>query len=33
VDATRPTDQRLANRLAHGRARWQLGRLDELFVE
>jgi predicted anti-sigma-YlaC factor YlaD len=33
VDATRPDDQRLANLLAHKRARWQLGRLDELFIE
>ena len=33
VDATRPDDQRLANLLAQKRARWQLGRLDELFIE
>jgi predicted anti-sigma-YlaC factor YlaD len=33
VDVSRPDDQRLANLLAHKRARWQLGRLDELFIE
>ena len=33
LDASRPDDQRLANLLAQKRARWQLGRLDELFVE
>ncbi|MGE5124798.1 MAG: TRAP transporter TatT component family protein [Betaproteobacteria bacterium] len=33
VDVSRPSDQRLANLLAQKRARWQLGRLDELFVE
>jgi predicted anti-sigma-YlaC factor YlaD len=33
VDASRPDDQRLANLLAQKRARWQLGRLDELFIE
>jgi predicted anti-sigma-YlaC factor YlaD len=33
VDVSRPDDQRLANILAQKRARWQLGRLDELFIE
>jgi predicted anti-sigma-YlaC factor YlaD len=33
VDVSRPDDQRLANLLAQKRARWQLGRLDELFIE
>ena len=33
VDASRPDDQRLANLLAQKRARWQLGRVDELFIE
>jgi predicted anti-sigma-YlaC factor YlaD len=33
VDVSRPSDQRLANLLAQKRARWQLGRLDELFIE
>jgi predicted anti-sigma-YlaC factor YlaD len=33
VDVSRKDDQRLANLLAHKRARWQLGRLDELFIE
>jgi predicted anti-sigma-YlaC factor YlaD len=33
IDVSRPGDQRLANLLAQKRARWQLGRLDELFVE
>jgi hypothetical protein len=34
VDLSRPgDDQRLANLLAQKRARWQLGRLDELFIE
>jgi predicted anti-sigma-YlaC factor YlaD len=33
VDASLPDDQRLANILAQKRARWQLGRLDELFIE
>ena len=33
VDVSRKDDQRLANLLAHKRARWQLGRVDELFVE
>lgn len=32
-DVSRPDDQRLANVLAQKRARWQLGRLDELFIE
>jgi predicted anti-sigma-YlaC factor YlaD len=32
-DVSRPDDQRLANLLAQKRARWQLGRLDELFIE
>lgn len=33
VDASRKDDQRLANLLAHRRARFQLGRLDDLFIE
>lgn len=33
VDVSRPTEDRLANLLAQRRARWQLGRLDELFIE
>lgn len=33
VDVSRPDDQRLANLLAQKRACWQLGRLDELFIE
>jgi len=33
VDVSRPDDQRLANLLAQKRARWQLGRVDELFIE
>ena len=33
VDASRKDDQRLANLLAQKRARFQLGRVDELFVE
>jgi predicted anti-sigma-YlaC factor YlaD len=33
VDVSRPDDQRLANLLAQRRARWQLGRLDDLFIE
>jgi predicted anti-sigma-YlaC factor YlaD len=33
IDVTRPDDQRLANLLAQKRARWQLGRVDELFIE
>ncbi len=33
VDVSLPSDQRLANLLAQKRARWQLGRLDELFIE
>ena len=33
IDVSRPGDQRLANLLAQKRARWQLGRLDELFIE
>jgi predicted anti-sigma-YlaC factor YlaD len=33
VDVSQPDDQRLANLLAQKRARWQLGRLDELFIE
>ncbi len=33
VDVSAPSDQRLANLLAQKRARWQLGRLDELFIE
>jgi predicted anti-sigma-YlaC factor YlaD len=33
IDVSKPDDQRLANLLAQKRARWQLGRVDELFVE
>jgi len=33
VDAVAPSDQRLSNLLAQRRARWLLGRVDELFVE
>jgi predicted anti-sigma-YlaC factor YlaD len=33
IDVSEPDDQRLANLLAQKRARWQLGRLDELFIE
>jgi predicted anti-sigma-YlaC factor YlaD len=33
IDVSRPDDQRLANLLAQKRARWQLERLDELFIE
>jgi predicted anti-sigma-YlaC factor YlaD len=33
VDATTPSDQRLSNLLAQRRARWLLGRVDELFIE
>jgi len=33
IDTSRPDDQRLANLLAQKRARWQLGRMDELFIE
>src|SRR5574341_1058703 len=33
VDVSRKDDQRLANLLAQKRARFQLGRVDELFVE
>jgi predicted anti-sigma-YlaC factor YlaD len=33
IDVSKPDDQRLANLLAQKRARWQLGRLDELFIE
>jgi len=33
IDVSQPDDQRLANLLAQKRARWQLGRLDELFIE
>jgi predicted anti-sigma-YlaC factor YlaD len=33
VDVSVKDDQRLANLLAQKRARWQLGRLDELFIE
>jgi len=33
VDVSRKDDQRLANLLAQQRARFQLGRLDELFIE
>jgi predicted anti-sigma-YlaC factor YlaD len=33
VDVSRKDDQRLANLLAQKRARFQLGRLDELFIE
>lgn len=33
LDASRPSDYRLANVLAQKRARWLLSRMDELFVE
>jgi predicted anti-sigma-YlaC factor YlaD len=33
IDAIQPSDQRLSNLLAQKRARWLLGRVDELFVE
>ena len=33
IDVSQPSDQRLANIIAQKRARWQLGRLDELFIE
>lgn len=33
VDTSRPSDYRLANVLAQTRARWLLGRVDELFIE
>jgi predicted anti-sigma-YlaC factor YlaD len=33
IDVSKPDDQRLANLLAQKRARWQLGRVDELFIE
>jgi predicted anti-sigma-YlaC factor YlaD len=33
LDASRPSDYRLANLLAQRRARWLLSRTDELFVE
>jgi predicted anti-sigma-YlaC factor YlaD len=33
VDVSRKDDQRLANLLAQKRARFQLGRVDELFIE
>jgi len=33
LDASRPSDYRLANVLAQKRARWLLSRTDELFVE
>ncbi len=33
IDVSRPDDQRLANLLAQKRALWQLGRVDELFIE
>ena len=33
VDSSSPTDQRLANLLAQKRARWLLGRQEELFIE
>lgn len=33
IDVSQPDDQRLANLLAQKRARWQLGRLEELFIE
>lgn len=33
LDVSKPDDQRLANLLAQKRARWQLARLDELFIE
>jgi predicted anti-sigma-YlaC factor YlaD len=33
VDVSRKDDQRLGNLLAQKRARFQLGRVDELFIE
>jgi len=33
IDASRPSDQRLGNVIAQKRARWLLGRVDELFIE
>jgi predicted anti-sigma-YlaC factor YlaD len=33
IDVSQPSDRRLANIIAQKRARWQLGRQDELFVE
>ncbi len=33
IDVSKPSDLRLANIIAQKRARWQLGRQDELFVE
>jgi len=33
IDVSQPSDQRLANIIAQKRARWQLARQDELFVE
>jgi predicted anti-sigma-YlaC factor YlaD len=33
IDVSRPDDQRLANLIAQKRAHWQLGRVDELFIE
>jgi predicted anti-sigma-YlaC factor YlaD len=33
LDVSQPSDRRLANIIAQKRARWQLGRQDELFVE
>ncbi len=33
VDVSQPSEQRLANVIAQKRARWQLSRLDELFIE
>jgi predicted anti-sigma-YlaC factor YlaD len=33
IDTSRPSDYRLANVLAQTRARWLLGRVDDLFIE
>ena len=33
IDVSQPSPERLANIIAQKRARWQLGRLDELFIE
>jgi hypothetical protein len=33
IDVSEPSPERLANVIAQKRARWQLGRLDELFIE
>ncbi len=33
IDVSQPSDRRLGNIIAQKRARWQLGRTDELFIE